>query len=107
MSGKYIGNKKPQNARYTIWPKRFSRHHTKRGEVAIEAYFKIAKKYSIPPSTFANSFVNDQDFVTSNIIGATTMEQLKIAVGSIDTKLDEECLKKIEEIHYGCPNPCP
>ena len=55
----------------------------------------------------ANSFVNDQDLVTSNIIGATTMEQLKIAVGSIDTKLDEECLKKIEEIHYGCPNPCP
>ena len=45
LTGKYIGNKKPKNARYTIWPRRFNRHHTKRGEIAIESYFKIAKKY--------------------------------------------------------------
>ena len=71
-----FGNKKPKNARYTIWPRRFERHNTKRGEIAIEAYFKLAKKYGIPPSTFANSFVNDRPFVTSNIIGATSMIQL-------------------------------
>ena len=46
-------NKKPNNARYTIWPRRFSRHHTRRGEIAIESYFKLAKKYGIAPSTFA------------------------------------------------------
>ena len=72
-----------------------------------DRYVNLANEFSMDPALMANSFVNDQDFVTSNIIGATTMEQLKIAVGSIDTKLDEECLKKIEEIHYGCPNPCP
>ena len=73
-SGKYIGNKKPRNARYTIWPRRFS-DTIQRGEVAMN--HKLAKKYGIAPSTFANAFVNDRPFVTSNIIGATSMTQLK------------------------------
>ncbi len=106
LSGKYIGNKKPINARYTIWPRRFSRHHTKRGELAIESYFKLAKKYGIAPSTFANAFVNDRPFVTSNIIGATTMQQLKENIDSINVTLTEEILKEIEEIHLSDPNPC-
>ncbi len=106
LSGKYIGNKKPKKARYTIWPRRFNRHHTKRGEVAIESYFKLAKKYGIKPSTFANSFVNDRPFVTSNIIGATTIEQLKENIKSIEITLSPEILKEIEEIHLSDPNPC-
>ena len=106
LSGKYIGNKKPKNARYTIWPKRFSRHHTKRGEIAIESYFKLAKKYGIAPSTFANAFVNDRPFVTSNIIGATTMDQLKENIDSIDLTLSKEILNEIENIHLSDPNPC-
>ena len=106
LSGKYIGNKKPQNSRYTIWPRRFSRHHTKRGELAIEAYFKLAKKYGVAPSTFANAFVNDRPFVTSNIIGATTMNQLKENIDSIDVNLPKEVLKEIEDIHLSDPNPC-
>ena len=106
LSGKYIGNKKPKNARYTLWPRRFSRHNTKRGEVAIESYFKIAKKYGIAPSTFANAFVNDRPFVTSNIIGATSMSQLKENIDSINIKLSSEILNEIENIHLSDPNPC-
>ena len=106
LSGKYIDNKKPKNARYTIWPRRFDRHHTKRGEIAIKSYFKLAKKYGIPPSTFANAFVNDRPFVTSNIIGATTMKQLKENIDSVDLKLSKEILLEIEEIHLSDPNPC-
>ncbi len=106
LSGKYIGNKKPQNARYTLWPKRFSRHHTKRGEVAIEKYFKLAKELGIAPATFANAFVNDRPFVTSNIIGATTMEQLKENIDSIEVTLSKEILDQIEDIHLSDPNPC-
>ena len=106
LSGKYIGNKKPKNARYTLWPRRFSRHNTKRGEVAIESYFKIAKKYGIAPSTFANAFVNDRPFVTSNIIGATSMSQLKENIGSINIRLSSEILNEIENIHLSDPNPC-
>ncbi len=106
LSGKYIGNKKPKNARYTIWPRRFSRHHTKRGEKAIESYFKLAKKYGYPPAKFANSFVNDRPFVTSNIIGATSMEQLKENIDSVNLILSNEILDEINDIHLTDPNPC-
>ena len=106
LSGKYIGNKKPKNARYTIWPRRFNRHHTTRGEKAIESYFKLAKKYGILPSTFANAFVNDRPFVTSNIISATNMDQLKENINSINITLPEQAIIDIENIHLSDPNPC-
>ena len=106
LSGKYLNNKKPKNARYTLWPRRFSRHHTERGEIAIEKYVNLAKKYNIKPSTFANAFVNDRPFVTSNIIGATSMEQLKENIDSIDTSLSDEVLDEIQDIHLSYPNPC-
>ena len=106
LSGKYMNNQHPKNARYTLWPARFSRHHTKRGEIAIEKYVKLAKKYNIPPSTFANAFVNDRPFVTSNIIGATTINQLKENINSIDITLSKEILEEIENIHLSDPNPC-
>ena len=106
LTGKYISNKKPKNARYTIWPRRFNRHHTKRGEIAIESYFNLANKYGIAPAALANSFVNDRPFVTSNIIGATTMSQLKENIDSIDLTLSDEILNEIENIHLSDPNPC-
>ena len=106
LSGKYLNNQKPQNARYTLWPRRFSRHHTNRGEIAIEKYFNLAQKYNIQPSTFANAFVNSRPFITSNIIGATTINQLKENIDSIDIELSKEILNDIEEIHLSDPNPC-
>ena len=106
LTGKYIGNKKPENARYTIWPRRFSRHHTKRGEIAIESYYKLAKKYGLSPAVLANSFVNDRPFVTSNIIGATNMKQLKENIDSVNINLSSEILNEIENIHLSDPNPC-
>ena len=106
LSGKYIKNKNPKNARYTLWPRRFSRHHTKRGEKAIAAYVKLAESYGLAPATFANAFVNDRPFVTSNIIGATSMNQLKEDIDSIDHVLSEDILKEIQKIHLLDPNPC-
>ena len=106
LTGKYIGNNQPQNARYTLWPRRFSRHHTKRGEIAIEKYVNLAKKYNMKPATFANAFVNDRPFVTSNIIGATSMHQLKENIDSINITLSQEILKEINDIHASDPNPC-
>ena len=105
LSGKYI-NEKPKNARYTLWPRNFDRHHTQKGEVAISKYFDLANKHNIAPSTFANAFVNNRPFVTSNIIGATNMEQLKENIDSIDITLSKDILSEIEDIHLGNPNPC-
>ena len=106
LSGKYVNNKKPANARYTLWPRRFSRHNTERGEIAIKKYVNLAMKYNIAPATFANAFVNDRSFVTSNIIGATNMKQLKEDIDSIDLTLSKEILEEIENIHLSDPNPC-
>jgi len=106
LSGKYLNNKNPKNARYTLWPRRFSRHHTERGEIAIEKYVNLAKKHNIKPSFFANAFVNDRPFVTSNIIGATSMSQLKENIDSIDISLSAEILDEIQDIHLSNPNPC-
>ena len=63
-------------------------------------------KYNIAPPTFANAFVNDRSFVTSNIIGATNMKQLKEDIDSIDLTLTKEMLEEIENIHLSDPNPC-
>ena len=106
LSGKYIGGKNPPNTRFTLWANRFDRHNTMRGENAIEKYVNLANKHGIPPSTFANAFVNDRPFVTSNIIGATTMGQLKENIDSIDITLNDDILNEIENIHLDDPNPC-
>jgi len=106
LSGKYLNDQNPKNARYTLFSSIFERHRTPRGEVAISKYVNLANKYNIAPSTFANAFVNDRPFVTSNIIGATTMDQLKENIDSIDIKLSDEILREIEDIHLADPNPC-
>jgi len=106
LSGKYINGKKPKNSRYTLWPQRFSRHHTKRGELAIAKYVDLAKKYNILPSTFANAFVINRPFVTSNVIGATSIKHLEENINSIDITLTDEMKNDIEDIHLSDPNPC-
>ena len=106
LSGKYMNEKRPKNCRYTLWPGRFSRHLTKRGELAIAKYVNLAKKYNIAPSTFANAFVINRPFVTSSIIGATSKKHLEENINCINIKLTEEMLKEIEDIHLSDPNPC-
>ena len=100
LSGKYINGKKPKNARYTLWPKKFSR-----GEVAIQKYINLANKYNIKPTSFANAFVNDRPYVTSSITGATSINQLKENIDSIDITLTKDMIHEINEIHSSDPNP--
>ena len=72
----------------------------------LEKYVNLSLKYNIAPATFANAFVNDRSFVTSNIIGATSLEQLKENIDSINIHLSQEILDEIQEIHSYDPNPC-
>tara|TARA_Y100000741_G_scaffold307240_1_gene249978 strand:+ start:649 stop:1689 length:1041 start_codon:yes stop_codon:yes gene_type:complete len=106
LTGKYIDGARPAGARTTLF-ERGDRYEVPGANEAIKSYVAYAKSIGIDPSVMANSFVNSRDFVTSNIIGATTMEQLKLAVGSIEVNLDEENIKAIEAIHRSNPNLCP
>ena len=105
LSGKYL-NSSPANARLTLF-ERFTRYSNVEGIKATQAYVELAKECGYTPSQLALAFVNTRSFVTSNIIGATTMQQLKENIDSIDVDLSEEVLERIEEIHQQQPNPCP
>ena len=105
LTGKYI-NKKPENARLTIW-NRFDRYSNKNSKNATLQYVEIAKKYDLTPTQLALSFVNKQPFVASNIIGATNLSQLKENIESININLGEDVLKEIEALHSNQPNPAP
>ena len=74
---------------------------------AYEEYFKLAEENGLTPAKLAHAFVNSRPFVTSNIIGATTMDQLKENIDSVNIELSNEILDKINLIHNRNPNPSP
>ena len=96
----------PEGALTTLF-ERGDRYEVPGANDAVKSYVSYANSIGMDPSVMANAFVNSRDFVTSNIIGATTMEQLKLAVGSIEVKLTEEDLNQIALIHRNNPNLCP
>ena len=75
--------------------------------MAVEEYFKISKKYKISLAQLSLAFVNQQPFVTSSIIGATTMDQLKEDIGSINIEISSEIIDEINLVHKNNPNPAP
>ncbi|MGI9548132.1 MAG: NADP(H)-dependent aldo-keto reductase [Flavobacteriaceae bacterium] len=106
LSGKYLNGRKPENARMTLFPG-YKRYSGKTAGLATQEYSDLAKEHGLSLSQMALSFVNSRPFLTSNIIGATTMDQLKENIRSIDIELDEEILKGIDDIHSQIPNPAP
>ena len=85
----------------------WSRYRTPNSNAAIEEYFKISQKYNLNFAQMSLKFVEIQPFVTSVIIGTTSMEQLKINIDSISVNLKEEILKEINDVQIKYPNPCP
>ena len=106
LSGKYRNGQMPKNARLTLF-KGWERMINPLAMKAYEDYRKLAKEINISMVQLAQAFVNSRPFVTSNIIGATTMEQLKENIGSINIELSEETLNRINAIHNNNPNPSP
>ena len=106
LSGKYLNNQKPEGARLTLF-ERFNRYLNPQATKATEAYVNLAKKNDLDPSQMALSYVSSRPFLTSNIIGATTMEQLKMDIESINIELSDDVIKDIESIHEKIPNPAP
>jgi len=107
LTGKYINGQLPKKSRLSLFADRYSRYSNSEGVSATEKYVALAHKHAISPSRMALAFVNSRPFITSNIIGATTMAQLKENISSIDANLSEALLQNIEAIHKAQPNPCP
>lgn len=106
LSGKYLDGARPENARLTLF-ERFKRYTSPLAEQATRAYVDIARENDLDPAQMALAFVNSRSFLTSNIIGATTMEQLESNLASESLKLDQSVLDAIDEVHRRIPNPCP
>ena len=106
LSGKYRNGQMPKNSRQALF-KGWERHLNPLAMKAYEEYFKLAKENNITMAQLAQAFVNTRPFVTSNIIGATTMDQLKENIDSVDIELSDEIIGKINIIHNNNPNPSP
>jgi len=106
LSGKYENGVRPTNARLTLYS-RFSRYTNSQAQAACSRYVALAREHGLSPAQMALAFVSSRPFVTSNIIGATTLEQLDSNLASIDLRLSEDVLTAIEAIHTSQPNPAP
>jgi aryl-alcohol dehydrogenase-like predicted oxidoreductase len=106
LSGKYLNGQWPQGARMTLF-ERFSRYKGEQAEAAIQAYANLARDAGMSPATLALAFVTGQNFVTSNIIGATSIAQLRENIASAEVELGADVLEQINAIHKQIPNPCP
>ena len=107
LTGKYRNNNLPENSRQKLFANYYTRYSKPNASIVIEKYFNIAKKFGLNFTQMALKFCEIQKFVTSVIIGATTMEQLKIDIESVNVNLTEEINKEINNVQIIYPNPCP
>ena len=106
LSGKYLDGHKPEDGRITLFPD-YTRYTNEQGIAATKSYVALAREHGLDPAHMALAYVNSRPFLTSTIIGATTMEQLEDNIASMDIELSEEVIEGIEAIHTEHPNPCP
>ncbi|MCU5781900.1 aldo/keto reductase [Alcanivorax balearicus MACL04] len=106
LSGKYRHGQRPEKGRLTLF-KHFSRYTNEQSVAATEAYCQLAEQHGISPTQLALQFVTTRPFVTSNIIGATTLEQLQENLDSVNLSWNDELEKEIEAIHTRFPYPAP
>lgn len=106
LAGKFLNGARPPESRVVRWS-RFARYNGEIAERTASAYVDIARQHGLDPAQMALAFVNRQRFLTSNLIGATTMAQLRSNLGSASIKLSEEVINAIDAVHRAQPNPCP
>ena len=106
LTGKYLGGTIPTGSRLDV-ARQFVRYNVPQQPDASARYVAIARAFGLDPAQMALAFVNSRSFVTSNIIGATSLEQLKTDIASIDLKLEDEVLTAIDQVHRVYPDPCP
>ena len=107
LSGKYVDGKKPENTRLTLFQNFGQRYFKPNVNEAVAAYAEIARKHNIKFAQLAIAFVRSRWFVTSTIIGASTIEQLKENIESVNVVLDKDILAELDAVHTRYPNPAP
>ena len=102
-----MNGKVPKNSRFDLFPRFSGRYSSPQAIEATKAYFKIAKTHDISLTQMSLAFINQQPFITGNIIGATNLEQLKENIESINITLSDAIIEQINEVHNTYPNPAP
>ena len=106
LSGKYLDGAAPPHGRLTLFPQ-YGRYTKPNGVRATQEYVALAQRHGLDPAQMALAFVLSRPFVTSVIIGATTMDQLESNLGAVDVRLPDDVLAQIDAIHEANPNPAP
>ncbi len=106
LSGKYLNGARPETGRITMF-ERFRRYTNPQVEAATQEYVALAREKGLDPAQMALAYINSRPFLTSNIIGATTMEQLTSNIGSIEVKLGDDVIEAIDAIHARHTIPAP
>ena len=107
LTGKYLNNNLPENSRQKLFSNYYTRYSKPHASLVIDKYSDISKKFGLNFAQMSIKFCEIQPFMTSVIIGATTMEQLKINIESVNVNLSDEIIKDINNIQKLYPNPCP
>ncbi len=107
LTGKYRNKNFPKGSRmerdFDFW----TRYRKPNTEAAVELYFKICENHNLNMTQMSIKFCEIQEFMTSVIIGATTMEQLKSDIESVNVKLSNDVIEEINQVQTIYPNPCP
>lgn len=106
LTGKYLDGQIPPGTRRAI-DTRTSRYDRPGVDVVVRKYLAIAEKHGLDAAQMALAYVNTRPFTTSNIIGATTMDNLKVNIASVGVTLTPDVVAEIEQVHTEHPNPCP
>ena len=107
LSGKYTDEKKPENTRISLFQGFGQRYLKPNVNEAVAAYVEIARKYNLKPTQLALAFVRSRWFVSSTIIGATSLQQLHENIDSVNVTLNQEILAELDAVHTRYPNPAP
>ena len=106
LTGKYRGGALPEGSRKQLF-NRLQRYESPEGLAAIESYLALAERRGLDPTQMALKFCDTRPFTTSTIIGATTMDQLKICIDAFDLAWSEDLEQDIAELNRAQPSPCP
>jgi len=104
LTGKYRGGAVPKGSRLDLVPSLGGRYEP-RAQAAVDAYCAVADKHGLDPAQMALAWCATRPFMTSAIFGATTMEQLEIALGSSEVTLSDEVMGELNAVHKAHPMP--